>query len=186
MLDDAEIRQDPVAGQGSGLELAVQVLEPPGLTPAQLELRRLVVNSVTAQSSKQAYGAALDHLFGFAAGRPLTRALLQEWKAGMADLAPSSINVRLSAVRKLVGEARHNGMLGVEEAASLSDIPNVRQRGTRLGNWLTREQAKELLTVPDRSTLRGKRNYVILALLVGCALRRQELATLEVETLQLR
>ena len=65
-------------------------------------------------------------------------------------------------------------------------MPNIRQKGTRLGNWLTREQAKELLTVPDRSTLKGKRDYVILALLVGCALRRQELATLDVETIQLR
>ena len=28
----------------------------------------------------------------------------------------------------------------------------------RLGNWLTREQAKELLAVPDRSKLKGKRD----------------------------
>jgi integrase len=61
------------------------------------------------------------------------------------------------------------------------------QKGTRLGNWLTREQAKELLAVPDRSTLKGKRDYVILALLVGCAaLRRNELAELDVETIQQR
>jgi hypothetical protein len=38
------------------------------------------------------------------------------------------------------------------------------------------QQAKELLAVPDRSKLKGKRDYVILALLVGCALRRNELA----------
>jgi integrase len=86
------------------------------------------------------------------------------------------VNVRLSAVRKMVGEARRNNMIGSEGAASLTDVPNIRQRGTRLGNWLTREQAKELLAVPDRSTLKGKRDYVILALLVGCALRRNELA----------
>src|SRR5260370_1088936 len=60
------------------------------------------------------------------------------------------------------------------------------QRGTRLGNWLTRAQAKDLLAVPDRSTLKGKRDYVILALLVGCALRRNELAELDVETIQQR
>src|ERR1700722_18708031 len=77
-------------------------------------------------------------------------------------------------------------MIGSEEAASLTDVPNMSQKGTRLGNWLTREQAKELLAAPDRSTLRGKRDYVILALLVGCALRRQELATLDVETIQQR
>jgi hypothetical protein len=52
----------------------------------------------------------------------------------------------------------------LEEAANLSDVPNVRQKGIRLGNWLTREQAKELLAVPDRSILKGKRDYVIIAL----------------------
>ena len=68
----------------------------------------------------------------------------------------------------------------------MTDIPNVRQQGTRLGNWLTREQAKELLAVPDRSTLKGKRDYVILSLLVGCALRRRELASLYIEDIQMR
>jgi site-specific recombinase XerD len=77
-------------------------------------------------------------------------------------------------------------MIGSEEAASLTDIPNIRQQGTRLGNWLTREQAKELLAVPDGSTLKGKRDYAILALLVGCALRRHELANLSIEEIQLR
>jgi len=67
----------------------------------------------------------------------LSRALLLEWKAAMDGLAPSTFNVRLAAVRKLVDEARRNGILGREEAASLADIPNVRQQGTRLGNWLT-------------------------------------------------
>jgi hypothetical protein len=85
---------------------------------------------------------------------------------GHGVLAPSTINVRLSAVHKMVGEARRAGMIGQEEAASLTDIPNISQKGTRLGNWLTREQARDLLAVPDRSTLKGKRDYVILALLV--------------------
>jgi integrase len=34
--------------------------------------------------------------------------------------------------------------------------------------------------------LKGKRDYVILALLVGCALRRNELAGLDLETIQQR
>jgi len=64
--------------------------------------------------------------------------------------------------------------------------PTCGSREIRLSNWLTREQARELLQVPDRSTLGGKRDYVILALLVGCALRRQELASLNVQTIQMR
>jgi site-specific recombinase XerC len=104
----------------------------------------------------------------------------------MDALYPSTVNVRLSTVRKMVFEARKNGMIGAEEAASLTEVPNIPQTGTRLGNWLTREQAKELLAVHDRSTLKGKRDDVILAILVGCALRREELAALDVDTIQLR
>jgi integrase len=74
----------------------------------------------------------------------------------------------------MVSEARKNGMLGAEEAANLTGVPSLPQKGIRLGNWLTREQARELLAVPDRSTLKGKRDYLILAILVGCALRRED------------
>ena len=143
--------------------------EASALTPAQAILRKMVLDSVPSPHSRRNYAKALDHLFAFCASRPLSRALLMEWRAGMESLSPSTVNVRLSAVRKMIGEARRNNMIGSEEAASLTDIPNIRQQGTRLGNWLTREQAKELLAVPDRSTLKGKRDYAILALLVGCA-----------------
>jgi integrase len=156
------------------------------LTPAQAMLRKMALDSVQSPHTRRNYGKALDHLFAFCASRPLSRTLLMEWRAGMEALSPSTVNVRLSAVRKMVGEARRNNMIGSEEAASLTDIPNIRQQGARLGNWLTREQAKELLAVPDRSTLKGKRDYAILALLVGCALRRHELANLYIEEIQMR
>jgi integrase len=163
-----------------------RAVEPLALTPAQAKLRKMVLDAVGSPHSKRNYARALDDLFQFCASQPLSRSLLMEWLAGMESLSPSTINVRLSAVRKMVGEARRAGMIGQEEAASLTDIPNISQKGTRLGNWLTREQAKELLAVPDRSTLKGKRDYVILALLVGCALRRNELAELDVATIQQR
>ena len=168
---------------------ALATISPPSTEPIDLrlaELRRMVLNSVVSEHSKRNYAKALDDLFLFAASRPLTRALLMEWRAAMNKLSPSTVNVRLSAMRKLVTEARRNGMLGAEEAANLTEIPNIPEKGTRLGNWLTREQAKELLAVPDRSTIKGKRDYAILALLVGCALRRQELAELDVEKIQMR
>ena len=74
--------------------------------------------------------------------------------------------------------------VGQEEAASLTDIPTL-ARGDPAGE-LADEQAKELLAVPDRSTLKGKRDFVILALLVGCAIRRNELAEGDVATIQQR
>jgi len=154
------------------------------------ELREMVLNSVTSEHSKRNYAKALDEVFTLCANRSqgLSRALLMEYRAAMVEkkLSASTVNVRLSAVRKLVGEAQRNGIIGAEEAANLAGVPNLPQKGTRVGNWLTRDQTKELLTVPDRSTLKGKRDYVILSLLVGCALRRQELASLEIDGIQLR
>ena len=62
----------------------------------------------------------------------------------------------------------------------------VKRLGVRAGNWLTLEQARDLLSVPDRCTKKGKRDYAILALLLGCALRRGEVAGLTLKHLQMR
>ena len=154
------------------------------------ELREMVLNSVASEHSKRNYAKALDEVYALCEARkqPLSRALLMEYRAAMLEkkLSASTVNVRLSAVRKLIGEAQRNGIIGAEEAANLAGVPNLSQKGTRVGNWLTRDQAKELLTVPDRSTIKGKRDYVILALLLGCALRRRELASLDVDAIQMR
>ena len=107
--------------------------EPLALTPAQALLRKMVLDTVPSPHSKRNYGKALDDLFAFCASRPLSQSLLMEWWAGMESLSPSTIKVRLSAVQKMVGEARRAGMIGSEEAASLTDIPNISQKGTRLG-----------------------------------------------------
>jgi hypothetical protein len=58
-----------------------------------------------------------------------------EYRAAMLekDLNPSTVNVRLSAIRKLIGEAHRNGILDAEQAAQMADVPNVRQQGTPVG-----------------------------------------------------
>jgi hypothetical protein len=56
----------------------------------------------------------------------------------MESLYPSTINVRLSAVRRLVSEARKNGMLGAEEAATIQQrerrwvLADLRGKGPRV------------------------------------------------------
>jgi integrase len=154
------------------------------------ELRLAVLNGVAARNSKRNYALALDELAIFCQQREQTisRGLVLAFRDALLErkLGASTINVKLSAVRKLVGEAKRAGVITGEEAAQMTDVPNIPQRGARLGNWLTKEQARQLLAAPDRSTLKGKRDYMILALLTGCALRRNELAELDVETVQLR
>ena len=91
--------------------------EPLALTPAQAQLRKMVLDAVASPHSKRNYAKALDDLFAFSASQPLSRSLLMEWRAGTESLSPATINVRLSAVRKMVEEARSAGMVEQEEAA---------------------------------------------------------------------
>ena len=99
------------------------------------ELREMMLNSVASNHSKRNYAKAVDDLFEFCASRRLSRALLMEYRAVMLEkkLSASTVNVRLSAIRKLVGEAQRNGILDAEQAAKVIDLPNLRQRGSGWG-----------------------------------------------------
>ena len=50
------------------------------LTQAQARLRQMVLDSVKSVHSKRNYAKALDDLFAFCANRPLSRALLMEYR----------------------------------------------------------------------------------------------------------
>jgi integrase len=101
-------------------------------------------------------------------------------------LAPSSINLRLSAIRKLASEAARSGLLETAVASAIRDVPNIPVRGIRAGKWLAWEEAKELLNAPSADTTRGRRDRALLSVLIACGLRRAELTRLRWEDLQLR
>jgi site-specific recombinase XerC len=101
-------------------------------------------------------------------------------------LASGTINVRMAAVRRLAFEAADSGLLSPELAAGIHRVKGVRKLGSRLGNWLTAGEASALLQVPNGQTLTGQRDRAILAVLLGCGLRRRELAELTLERLQRR
>src|SRR5260370_18740158 len=133
--------RDELENWGMGLP-AWRQGEPLALPPAQARLRKMVLDAVQSPHTRRNYAKALDDLFAFCASRPLSRELLMEWRAAMESLSPSTINIRLSAVRKLVGEARCAGMIGQDEAGSLTDIPTIRQQATRLGNRPPLDEAR--------------------------------------------
>ncbi len=61
------------------------------------------------------------------------------------------------------------------EHAKSAVLKGVRRLGVRLGNWLTPEQGRRLLEHPEPATLRQLRDHAMLAMLIGCGLRRGEL-----------
>jgi integrase len=65
-------------------------------------------------------------------------------------------------------------------------VKSVKSTGIRVGNWLSARQAQSLLNAPDISTVRGLRDRGILAVLLGCGLRRSEVAALTFAHVQQR
>src|SRR5579871_4147518 len=105
---------------------------------------------------------------------------------GRRGLGAVSINVRITAVRKLAVEAADNGLLAPELANGITRVKGVASKGVRLGNWLTAKQAQALLNTPDVTTNKGLRDRAILAVLLGCGLRRSEVAALTIKHVQQR
>src|SRR4051812_41416472 len=58
------------------------------------------------------------------------------------------------------------GLLSPDLAAGIRRVKGAKKHGVRLGNWLTAGQGKRLLSVFDRDSLRGKRDYAIVAVLL--------------------
>jgi site-specific recombinase XerD len=101
-------------------------------------------------------------------------------------LAPGTINVRLAAVRRLAYEASDAGLLSPELAGGIRRVKGVKKLGVRLGNWLSAKETRKLWQSPDADTLKGKRDRAIIAVLLGCGLRRRALVDVSFDHVQRR
>lgn len=151
----------------------------------------LVCNAVTSAHTKRAYQRALTDFIawhGSTGQQGLSKAVVQAHVSALREsgTSASSINQRLTALRKLALEAADNDLISQSAAQAISRAEGVRAEGKRLGNWLTKEQAQTLLELPNVATVKGLRDRAILAILLGCGLRREECAGLTVEHIQQR
>jgi integrase len=155
------------------------------------KLKALVLDSISSPITKRVYNLGLDEFIRWYTEEPragFTKATVSAWRVALEarKLGPISINVRLTAVRKLAVEAADNGLLAPSLAAGIARIKGVRAQGVRTGNWLTLRQAQALLSAPDIETTKGLRDRAILAVLLGCGLRRSEVAALTFAHIQRR
>src|ERR1700675_2506332 len=155
------------------------------------KLKALGLHSVSSPITKRVYNMALNQFMAWfqQAPRPgFTKATMSAWRVSLEarGLGSSSIIIRMSAIRKLAAEAADNGLLAPELAAGISRVKSVKSTGIRVGNWLSQRQAQVLLNAPDISTARGLRDRAILAVLLGCGLRRSEVAALTFAHVQQR
>ncbi len=154
-------------------------------------LKSLVLDSVSSPITKRVYNLWLDEFFEWFGQEPrpgFTKATVSAWRVALEarGLGSVSINVRITAVRKLAVEAADNGLLAPELAAGISRVKGAKSKGVRVGNWLSLRQAQALLNVPDTATKKGLRDRAMLAILLGCGLRRSEVAALTLAHIQQR
>jgi len=150
-----------------------------------------VLDSVSSPITKRVYNLGLDEFFAWFALEPrpgFTKAIVSAWRVALEArrLGSVSINVRITAVRKLAVEAADNGLLAPELAAGITRVKGAKSVGVRVGNWLSIQQAQKLLNAPDVSTKKGLRDRAMLAVLPGCGLRRSEVAALTLRHIQQR
>src|SRR5436309_2832459 len=154
-------------------------------------LKALVLDSVSSPNIRRVYNLGLNEFFAWYGEetRPgFTKATVAAWRVALEarGLGGVSINVRITAVRKLAVEAADNGLLAPELANGIVRVKGVASKGIRLGNWLSVAQAQKLLNTPDVTTTKGLRDRAILAVLLGCGLRRSEVAALTLAHVQQR
>jgi len=155
------------------------------------KLKTLVLDSVSSPITRRVYNMALNEFMAWyqQAPRPgFSKATVSAWRASLEarKLGSSSIIIRMSAIRKLAREAVDNGLLSPELAAGIVRVKSVKSVGIRTGNWLSLRQAQALLRAPDAGTVKGLRDRAILAVLLGCGLRRSEVAALTFRHVQQR
>lgn len=167
---------------------------PATVTDAPAEAYRLLLSDSRSEETRKAYAKDLADFFRVACGAGPTPEALRElcglpvgplaltlnsYKANLRErgLADATINRRLAAVRALLRMARRLGA-DCPDPAGLVTSEKVRPYRDTRGPEVA--AARRLLAAPDRSTVRGKRDYALLVLFCENALRRGELLRCDV------
>src|SRR5215472_14538833 len=134
-----------------------------------------VLNSLTSPSSQSSYDHAIREFIDWYCSEPrlaFNKTVLTRYRISLEQrqYPPSTINLRLAAVRRLAYEAADCGLLSPDLAAGIRRV----KLGVRIGNWLTAEEGRRMIGAFGASTLKQHRNRAMIAVLIGCGLRRAE------------
>src|SRR6201993_4431709 len=150
-----------------------------------------VLNSLTSICSQRTYEHAIREFIDWYCSEPrlaFNKTVVTRYRIALEQkhYAPSTINLRLAAVRRLAYEAADCGLLSPDLAAGIRRVKGLRRIGVRVGNWLTVEQSQRLWQAPDGERLKEKSDRALLALLLACGVRRHEAVELSFGHIQRR
>lgn len=159
--------------------------------PELEQSKKAVLDALVSAHSRRAYKHAIEGFTAWYCSEPriaFNRLIVVRYRSFLESqsLSPATVNLHLSAVRRLADEAADGGWLSPELAIGIRRVKSVKRLGKRLGNWLNIDQAQQLLRAVPSNTLRGKRDAAIIGLLLGCGLRRSEVVALRLDQFQSR
>ena len=162
------------------------------------DLISLLLDDKRSDNTKRAYRYDINHFFTYMTGQEATHADVQDFltlsKSKALEVvlqyknflithekkAESTINRRISAIRSLVRLAKMLGYCDYD----LQEVKFERIQTYRDTSGISLEQFKKMIKVPNRETLKGKRDFSILLLLFETALRRGELTKITLKDYQ--
>jgi len=153
------------------------------IIPELEDAKTAVLNTPASVHSRSAYKHAIDKFVAWYCSEPrlgFNRTIVLRYRSFLESLqlSAATINLHLSAIRRLADESAERSLLSPELAIGIRRVKGVKRLGRRIGHWLTRNQAQDLLNGISPNTLAGKRDAAVIGLLLGCGLRRSEVVTL--------
>jgi site-specific recombinase XerC len=149
------------------------------LTIPELEQSKTaVLNTLASVHSRRSYSCAIERFIAWYCSEPrltFNRSVVVRYRSFLErlSLSAATINLQLSAIRRLADESAESGWLSPEHAIGIRRVKGVKRLGRKMGNWLTRNQAQALISAAPRNSL-SWRDGAMMGLLLGCGLRRAE------------
>lgn len=163
-----------------------------GTHTMDVDLLAMLLDDKRSLETKRAYRHDINQFFKYVTGEASNQrsmesflslskndalAIILKYKSHLISvegIAEATLNRRIAAIRSL---AKLGKTLGKCEF-DLSEVKGEKIQSYRDTRGISLEQIKDLIKVPDLTTLKGKRDSAILQLLFETALRRGELTKL--------
>lgn len=135
-------------------------------------------------NTKRVYNARLKAFTAWLGYLPLDRDMVKRYMREWDAAKPQTWNGVLAAIKYLAGDLAAAGKLDHQTAIGIKTIRYKRVTGQRSGRWLTTEQLIALIALcrtNAAASTKGSRDAALIALLLGCGLRRDEACSIYTE-----
>jgi len=149
-------------------------MEKESKTPVRDQAVRDFLNTRHSAKTKKSYGLILSECWAYIGAKDLTRITFSDlaaFKDSLTRLHPNTVHMYTVVLRCFFTFCVELDLISKSPAAKLKS-PKVQRRPP---TFLTEDEATRLLISTERHTLYGKRDYAILALLLGTGIRLNEI-----------